>query len=78
MSEEQKQVVWDAARACFWLLASLIWAQIVYAFMLTGFCAYGVLVGTTPPGLCKEFAPNIMELLVGGLAVVLAFSGRAK
>jgi hypothetical protein len=78
MSEEQKDIVWNVTRACFWLLSSIIWAQIVMSFTLTLFCFYGIATSLIPAGGCKDFAPNIMELLVGGMAVVIAFSGRGS
>ena len=68
----------DILRASFWLIASIIWAQILVGVSTFSVCAYGVLAKDFPVGTCKDVAPNIMELLVGGLAVALAFSGRAK
>jgi hypothetical protein len=78
MSEEQKQAAWDVVRACFYLLAGMIWAQILMSFAVWASCAYGVLTGIAPPGVCKDLVPNVMELMVGGMAVVLAFAGRGK
>lgn len=78
MSEEQKEATWNVLRACFWLLASIIWAQIIFGFCVWAVCAYGVLSGHVPVGTCKEYAPNIMELLVGGMAIVMAFAGRGN
>jgi hypothetical protein len=76
MSDEQKKVVWDVTRACFWLLASIIWAQIVIGFFLTVTCWWAIYTGAFPVGTCKDLQPSIMELLVGGMAVVIAFAGR--
>ena len=76
MSDDQKAIAWDVVRACFWLLASIIWAQIIFAFAFFGACAYGVLTGTTPVGSCKDVIPNFSDLLIGGLAAIMAFSGR--
>ncbi len=78
MSEEQKQVAWDVVRACFYLLAGIIWAQILMSFAIWGSCVYGIIAGIAPMGSCKDIVPNVMELMVGGMAVVMAFSGRAK
>jgi hypothetical protein len=78
VSEDQKQAAWDVVRACFYLLAGIIWAQILMGFAIWGSCVYGILVQIVPVGGCKDQAPNVMELMVGGLAVVMAFSGRAK
>jgi len=76
--DEKKKVVWDVVRACFYLLAGIIWAQILMAYFIWGACSYAVIVEKYPVGSCKDTIPNAMELLVGGLAVVMAFSGRAK
>lgn len=78
MSEDQKQAAWDVVRACFYLLAGIIWAQIIMSFAIYASCTYGILVEKYPVGSCKDLAPNIMELMVGGMAVVLAFAGRTK
>ena len=73
MSDEQKKLAWDLTRACFYLLAGIVWAQIILAYGVWAACEFdGV------PGSCRDLAPNIMDLLTGGLAVVLAFSGRMK
>jgi hypothetical protein len=68
----------DILKASFWLIASIIWAQILVGASGFVVCSYGILSKNLPIGVCKDVAPNIMELLVGGLAVALAFSGRAK
>jgi hypothetical protein len=78
VSEDQKEAGWNILRACFWLLSSIIWAQIIFSFSVFAVCAAGVWTGHIPIGSCKEYAPDMMELLVGGMAVVIAFSGRAK
>jgi hypothetical protein len=78
MSEDQKEKVWDVVRACFYLLAGIIWAQIILGFSIWAACSYSIFVGVIPMGSCKDVTPNVMELMVGGLAVVMAFSGRAK
>jgi hypothetical protein len=68
----------DMLKACFWLVASIIWAQIVFGYFVTTMCYIGIWTQHMPNGACKEFAPNIFELLTGGLAAALAFSGRTK
>jgi hypothetical protein len=78
MTEEKKEAAWDIVRACFWLLASIIWAQILFAFAFFGACAFGVLSGTTPIGGCKDTIPNFSDLLIGGLAIIMAFSGKGS
>jgi hypothetical protein len=75
MSDGQKKVAWDIIRACFWLLATIIWSQILFAFVVFSVCAYGVIKGSVALGSCTQFMP-INELLMGGMAVVIAFSGR--
>lgn len=73
-----EQPPFDVLRASFWLLASIIWAQILVGIAAFSFCGYSIIIGAIPVGTCKEVAPDIMELLVGGLAVVVAFSGKSK
>jgi len=67
----------DVVKASFWLIASIIWAQILFGFGVAMFCGYSVLSGTSQFGSCRENGPSILELLTGGMAVALAFSGRA-
>lgn len=78
MSDEQKEVAWDVVRACFYLLALIIIGNMLFGFWVFGVCAWGAMNGSLPVGSCKEYAPNIQEIMVGGLAVVIAFSGRGK
>jgi len=78
MSEDDKKIVWNVTRACFWLLASIIWAQIILGYGIFGSCVIGIFDGKIPVGSCKELVPNVMELLVGGLAVVIAFARPAN
>lgn len=78
MSEEQKQAAWDVVRACFYLLAGIIWAQIIMGYLMWFTCTYGILFAKYPLGSCRDLVPNMMELMVGGLAVVMAFAGRGK
>lgn len=60
----------------FWLIASIIWSQILYSFFLTGFCVYGMLNGNVPVGSCSQFTPSLFELLTGGLATAMAFINK--
>lgn len=68
----------DIVKASFWLIASIIWAQIIFGYSSFAVCSYGILIGGFPLGSCKELIPSIFELLTGGMAVALAFSGRAN
>ena len=72
MSKAPKE--WNPLRACFILLATIILAQILLGFSMTMFCAYNIVIHDLPIGTCRELAPNVMELMVGGLAIVIAFS----
>jgi hypothetical protein len=78
MSDDQKEKAWDIIRACFWLLAVIICSQIVFSFAFFGACVYGVLSGAAPVGSCRDYVPNMGELLVGGMAIVMAFSGKGS
>jgi hypothetical protein len=78
VSEEGKRAAWDVVRACFYLLAGIIWAQIIMGFAIWASCVYGIVTQVIPVGGCRDQTPNVMELMVGGMAIVLAFSGRAK
>jgi hypothetical protein len=73
MSEKQFNVV----RASFWLIASIIWAQIIFGYATFVGCYYGIFNGIIQMGGCKDLQPSIFELLTGGMAVAMAFSGRA-
>jgi hypothetical protein len=66
----------NAVRAAFWLIASIIWFNLLYSLLSTGVCFYAVLKGTLPVGTCAQFAPNLLEMMTGGLAAAMAFSGK--
>jgi hypothetical protein len=67
----------NVVKASFWLIASIIWAQIIFSYGVAIACAYMVINAFAPVGACKDNTPSILELLTGGLAVALAFSGKA-
>jgi len=69
MSEQQ----WNNRKHCFWLLAIACGFQWFMAYAIWGSCAYGILSGVIPMGSCKEVIPNVFELLVGPMAVIMAF-----
>jgi len=68
----------DVVKWSFILIASIIWAQILGGYTMFLLCMYGVLSGVAPVGSCKELTPNIMELLVGGLSVAMAFATKGN
>jgi hypothetical protein len=76
VSEEQKQIAWNVTRACFWLLAFIIVSDIIMAYVAYFGCFYAILTKIAPPNSCDDNVPDLKELLVGGLAIVLAFAGN--
>jgi len=64
---------WNNRKACFWLLAAACGFQWVMAYIVWGSCVYAITSGAVPLGSCKDVIPNVFELLVGPMAVIMAF-----
>ena len=78
MSEDNKAVVWNVVKAAFYLIAGVIWANIIFSFAILGTCVYSVGSGVTPVGSCRDYFPQVSDLLVGALAAAMAFGTNKR
>ncbi len=63
---------WDRNKAGFYLVATVIVAEVGLVFLITGSCIFGILDSLVPVGSCKDTAESMFGLLAGVLAAAIA------
>jgi hypothetical protein len=65
----------DAVRACFWLIASILAVECLVVVAGVGMCLYYADIIIKDPAIVCDPKDRLASLLTGALAAALAFAG---